>query len=113
MIDIVAVDGVNLEDFDQCMTVVQSISGIAMYEQLAEEAAELAHAALKVARIARGENPTPVTKLEAMLNVIEELSDLQLACEVIGIQPDRQVEVQKLKRWAQRIIDARKGGEDV
>lgn len=33
----------------------------AMHEQLAEEATELAKEALKMARILRGENPTPVT----------------------------------------------------
>ena len=113
MIEIEAVDGVNLENFDHCMKVVESISGLAMYEQLAEEAAELAHAALKLARIGRGENPTPVTRLEVMMKVNEELSDLQLVCEVIGLKPDRQIQVQKLKRWAQRIMEARKGGEDV
>lgn len=40
---------------------IEYIGKAAMLEQLAEEAAELAQAALKCARIERGENPTPVT----------------------------------------------------
>ena len=44
---------------------IEKIGEPAMLEQLAEEAAELSHAALKLARIIRGENPTPVTEVEA------------------------------------------------
>lgn len=44
----------------------------ALLEQLAEEAAELAQAALKYARILRGENPTPVNVYKAHANLIEE-----------------------------------------
>ena len=103
MIDIVAVDGVNLEDFDVCMKLVQGVDGSALFEQMAEEATELAHAALKMARIGRGDNPTPVTRMDAMQHIMEELSDLSLVCEVIGIAPDRMIQVDKLKRWAERL----------
>lgn len=40
---------------------IEAIGSPAMLEQLAEEATELAQAALKAARILRKENPTPVT----------------------------------------------------
>lgn len=46
------------------MVMLEAIGRAAMLEQLAEEAAELAQAVLKGARIERGENPT-VTKDEA------------------------------------------------
>lgn len=103
MIEIEAVDGVNLNDFDTCMNLVQDVPVAALFEQVAEEAAELAKAVLKLARIVRGENPTPVTRYEAMCMAVEELSDLTLACEVAGIAPDRQIQVKKLKRWAERL----------
>ena len=39
---------------------IEKIGTSAKLEQLAEEAAELSQAALKLARVLRGENPTPV-----------------------------------------------------
>ena len=48
----------------------------AMLEQTAEEAVELAHACQKLARIERGENPTPAKKIETMDAVEEEAADM-------------------------------------
>lgn len=48
------------------MKIIEEIGEAAMLEQLAEECTELAKAALKMARIIRKENPTPVTEKEAM-----------------------------------------------
>lgn len=53
--------------------------------QLAEECAELGKAALKMARIYRGVNPTPVTRAEAFQNLVEELADVSLCVEVLGL----------------------------
>lgn len=47
-----------------------------MLEQLAEEAAELSQAALKLARVLRGENPTTVTRKEARKHLTEEYTDV-------------------------------------
>ena len=44
---------------------IEAIGSAAMLEQLAEESAELAQAALKAARILRDDNLTPVTLPEA------------------------------------------------
>lgn len=41
------------------------LSKAALLEQVAEECTELGHAALKLARKYRNENPTPVTEEEA------------------------------------------------
>lgn len=41
---------------------IEVIGEAATYELLAEECIELAHAALKMARVKRGENPTPATE---------------------------------------------------
>lgn len=44
--------------------------------QLAEEAAELSQAALKLRRALTGINPTPVTAEEARANLVEEIADV-------------------------------------
>ena len=46
------------------MNIVETIGSAAVLEQLAEESAELAQAALKLARKLRGVNPTPKTEQE-------------------------------------------------
>lgn len=51
--------------------------------QLAEEAAELAQAALKLRRAKTGVNPTPVSESEALLNLVEELADIYLCAFVM------------------------------
>ena len=50
--------------------------------QLAEEAAELSQAALKLRRAIEGVNPTPVTVDEALDNLIEEKSDVDLCYDL-------------------------------
>lgn len=50
--------------------------------QIAEEAAELAQAALKYRRTLSGENPTPVQAVEALQHLLEEAADVQLALDV-------------------------------
>ena len=77
----------------------------ACLEQLAEEAAELAQAALKLARIKRGENPTPVDESDAMDNLFEELSDVFLAAYTFGIVPDIDIMSTKRMRWLKRTFE--------
>lgn len=54
---------------------IKEIGEPAALELLAEEATEVAHAALKLARIERGENPTPKNKEIAIAELLEELGD--------------------------------------
>ena len=89
-------------------TIKSNISPAAAYEQLAEECVELAHAALKYARVLRGENPTPVGQTVAKQNVIEEISDLETVLKVLGVAPDSQIVHSKLERWAKRIENCRR-----
>ena len=64
--------------------ILECIGYPALLEQLAEECAELGKAALKLARIVRRENPTPVTKEEALENLREEYTDvIQCARELV------------------------------
>lgn len=75
--------------------------------QLAEEASELAKAALKLRRAEDGKNPTPVTVEEAQENVVEEVADVMLVLDVLGIDPLSpkvdEIWTAKLARWSARI----------
>lgn len=62
------------------------IGEAAVLEQLAEECAELAQAALKMARIERGDNPTPVTMQKAKENLVEEIADVNVCLNVLGVE---------------------------
>jgi NTP pyrophosphatase (non-canonical NTP hydrolase) len=84
-------------------TVVKQIGKAAVLEQLAEEATELAQAALKYARKWRGENPTPKTIKEIIANLIEEYTDVTLCAEVLKLDADPVLKEQKMKRWQERI----------
>lgn len=64
---------------------IEKIGKAAMLEQLAEECVELAKAALKRARIERGENPTPVTKAEAETALFEEYTDVLTCAKELGL----------------------------
>lgn len=75
-----------------------------LYDQLAEEAAELAQAANKMARVLRGTNPTPKSELEAHTNLVEEYTDVKSVAEsILDIQPDWLVGEYKLYRWRKRL----------
>ena len=75
----------------------------ALLEQLAEECSELAKAALKQARIIRGENPTPVTEKEAYDSVIEEYTDVVQCAIELNLEIDQHQLIRKDKRWNDRI----------
>ena len=82
-------------------------SDIEALAQLAEEACEVAHAALKLRRVIDGNNPTPVTHEEALSKLIEEVGDVEACCEVLfddHIKKEvEKIKLMKLKRWAERV----------
>lgn len=93
------------------MDILCDIGMAAAYEQLAEECIELAHAALKMARVIRKENPTPVDESHARGKIFEELGDVMNALDVLEpvlltrpfaaeITRSRR---KKMKRWKKRI----------
>lgn len=92
---------------DTIQTIAEEMGEAVLLEQLAEEAAELAQAALKVARIVRGENPTPVTYHDALMHLIEEIGDNRLCImtleSIYGSIDTRDIETAKQKRWLDRI----------
>lgn len=81
---------------------IDCIGAPAMYELLAEESAELAKAALKMARVLRQENPTPVTLIEAESMVREEWTDVIQCAEEINIMIDLDQIEAKQKRFFER-----------
>lgn len=81
---------------------IEAIGSAAMLEQLAEEAAELAQAALKAARILRDDNPTPVTLPEACAAVIEEYTDVVQCAGEMGLGIDFKQMQEKLERFKKR-----------
>lgn len=87
------------------------IGDAAMYEQLAEEASELCKAALKMARILRGENPTPVTGRQAWEDLEEEYTDVMICTQELNINYDAAVAKRKRDRFKKRWRDVN-GGED-
>lgn len=74
----------------------------AMYEALAEECTELAQAALKMARVLRAENPTPVSQQEAFEMVREELTDVVSCAVALGLEVDDDQSVRKFRRMQER-----------
>lgn len=83
--------------------IIDYIGQKAMLEQLAEECCELGKAALKLARIERRENPTPVTIEEALESLKEEYTDVVQCAMELEIEPiEMQMEVKKerfFRRW--------------
>ena len=58
--------------------IIDLVGEAAALEQLAEESTELAKASLKLARIVRAENPTPVDYDTAFRSLLEELGDVRV-----------------------------------
>lgn len=84
--------------------------------QIAEEAAELSKAALKLRRALTRTNPTPVSVSEAQNNLIEEYGDVLGAFLVLASKYDSvnyintavNVNIDtKYQRWAERIKEAK------
>lgn len=82
--------------------------------QLAEEASELAQAALKLRRAYDGKNPTPKTVEECINALLEESADVDLClCLLCRLLPNmtevglfilhEKIEEKKLKRWIKRL----------
>ena len=77
--------------------------------QLAEEAAELAQAALKLRRAIDGKNPTPKSISECEKHLNEEIADVWLCIREAGFSDDDHSLIQweimsaKQERWLSRL----------
>ena len=101
-----------LTDLDhQTSVVLEKLGRTELLAQLAEEAAELSQAALKLRRVLDGRNPTPVTEAEATLHLQEELTDVLLCAVTVGVdrtEVERFIRA-KSARWSARVEG---GGDD-
>lgn len=90
-------------------TIRKEVPEAELLAQLAEEAVELAHAALKLRRTLGTKNPTPITYREAQRNIEEEIADVFLLLDVVGLSPQRagiiNIQHGKLDRWVRRLHD--------
>lgn len=82
---------------------IKEIGEPAMLEMLAEELVECAHEAMKLARVKRGENPTPRTEKEVRASLREEWSDVIQCSKELNLDVDwNQIEMKKRRfeeRW--------------
>lgn len=82
------------------------ITGDELLRQTAEEAVELAQAALKVIRAAKG--TTPLDGEDAVDMLVEEIADVQNCIAVLserlpGLQDEaNKISAEKMKRWKER-----------
>ena len=84
--------------------VLSHIDRRTLLEQLAEEAAELSQAALKLIRAERlSDNPTPVKISIATEQLNEEFADVLMAADAVGIPVLESCDNSKWRRWASRI----------
>lgn len=93
----------------EILFVREQLSPADQFGQVAEEAVELAHAAMKMQRILNGTNPTPVTEKDAMSKLMEEICDLYNALEVLKLDVSLKYEgirKKKMARWVERIRKA-------
>lgn len=89
------------------MNIVDTIGIPAVLEQLAEECCELGQAALKLSRIMRGENPTPVSIEVAQFDFAVEAGDVTLVLDLLrrnGVRvANRKQKNHKMNRWIRRL----------
>ena len=94
----------------------EKISREELLAQLAEEAAELAKAALKYRRILDGTNPTPISRTEAFDHLIEEIADVRLVVSVLDMDkylPEYDaIAIRKTLRWVKRLNEIKPNGTD-
>ena len=95
------------------INILSTIGMPAALEQLAEESAELAQAALKLARYLRAENPTQKSRKQGEEDLKEEVTDVILAMEALGLQADPKIRDQKRQRWIGRLSGWQKTQEQI
>ena len=87
--------------------ITQKVPVTELLAGLAEEASELAQAALKLRRVYDGTNPTPVKEEDAQERLYEEMADVKLYCSMlkVNVKYISEMMLSKQKRWEQRLMD--------
>lgn len=102
-----------LEDWSSEITGINTLLGCCeLLAGLAEEATELAQAALKMRRTLDGRNPTPVSTGDASRSLNEEFADVLLCAAVLGFDREEIARIirEKAARWSTRLEE---GCDDV
>lgn len=93
------------------MEIKDYLSEAEILAQLAEEASELAQAALKLRRALDGTNPTPVTAIDAKAQLREEFADVLNCIDLILTTGDASmiptIQMAKRERWLKRLEERR------
>ena len=87
--------------------ITQKVPVTELLAGLAEEASELAQAALKLRRVYDGTNPTPVKEEDAQERLYEEMADVKLYCSMlkVNVKYISEIMLSKQKRWEQRLME--------
>lgn len=101
-------------------TIVDMVTLPVLLNQLAEECAELAQAALKYRRAIEGINATPVSAAQCRENLLEEIADVFLTVDAVTVvmkhpNPMDAIETTmraKEARWARRLTNGHACGRD-
>lgn len=80
--------------------------------QLAEEAAELAQAALKLRRALDGTNPTPISINRCREALAEEYTDVATCASLLKVRYNPNMADFKCRRWYHRLTAKNSGGVD-
>ncbi len=98
------------DSYPECTIELERINDIlgpvAMYLQLAEEAAELYQAAAKLARFYEGRNPVAydIRNSDTLKEkLVEELTDVAIVVDALGIRVNPGLYLDKVARWTSRI----------
>ena len=89
--------------------VVDCLPTVELLCQLAEEAAELSQAALKLRRCYDRTNPARISKEEAMKKLQEEVADVLLSLQALGMDTGahmkiyKEIKDRKVHRWAESL----------
>lgn len=75
----------------------------ACYEALAEECMELAHCALKLARVLRGDNPVKEGGRNYLDKLDEEYTDVVSCAIALELKPNADISVWKWERYKKRL----------
>lgn len=95
-----------LEDWGHELTEIHTLLGCCeLLAGMAEEAAELSHAALKLRRTIDKSNPTPVSTGEASYKLNEEFADVVLCAAALGLDREEVERFirEKAARWSMRL----------
>lgn len=96
-----------MTQIDKLRVIRDNLSEEDIFCQLAEEAAEVSQAALKLRRAITMTNPTPIDAETAKNKLLEEIADVVITLDVMMRDADWNViwafSVRKLDRWVERL----------